>query len=749
LAPTHFDLYASLERSFQGNAREDRMRGNKLIGAAAVALIAGLAGAANAQSADVPGDASTTATLSEGRPVNGAFDTEGDTDWYRLRVESGHRYVLGLSSVAESDEQAVDPMISIYDAEGNQVAFNDDSEGSLNSLLQYVPAQSGEVFVETREFIGRTGAYQLTVTATALPADDAGNDASTRARATVGRDIAGSIEYQGDVDWYRLSVRTGQRYRISLTGAGETGLGDPYLRIVTAEGEELGGNDDAGDGTLNSLAEFTPQRSGTVYIEARGFADVYEGAYTLRIEAERAPTDAISGASNTRGRVAVGGSVDGVIDFVGDLDWYRVRFEGGQSYRIRLNRAEGDGALGDPFLHVYGADGSELVADDDGGGSLNSYIEFNAPATGTYYIGAGAFSEGMGRYRLSVQEGDIPADASTDVELSAEGDYRDGVLAPGGDRDWYRVNLAEGQSFRASLVGSPALGAALDDPYIAIHGPNGEELAADDDGGEGLNSWLEFQAGAAGPYYLEVRGFSEGAQGSYSLAIAGGEIGATPDTAEYVQANGEGRMSVLSAADDVDWFAVDLVEARPYRFYLESADPDALADPVLTIYDEEGKPVAMDDDGGAGANAYLAFASPRGGRYFAAVSGYEGATGRYYLRVADTEVPGNVNTDEYMDSNGDDRLSNIEMPGERDFFRVDLEGGVRYTIEVTASGSSPLGNPQVSLVDANGEEVAADDDSGPGRNARLRFTSEQGGPYAISVGGANGAVGGYTVRISR
>jgi hypothetical protein len=726
------------------------MQGSKLIGAAAAALIAGLAGAASAQNADLPGDASTTATLSEGQPAAGAFESEGDTDWYRLRVESGQRYELALNSVSESDEQAIDPVLVVYDGEGNQVAFNDDSEGSLNSLLRYAPAQSGEVFVEAREFIGRAGAYQLTVTATALPADDAGNDASTRARAALGRDIAGSIEYQGDVDWYRLSVRTGQRYRIALTGAGESGLGDPYLRIVTAEGEELGGNDDAGDGTLNSLAEFVPQRSGVVYIEARGFGDAYEGAYTLRIDAERAPTDAISGASNTRGRIAAGGAVDGVIDFTGDLDWYRIRLEAGRNYRIRLNSAEGEGALPDPYLHLYDASGAEIAADDDGGGFPNAYLEFNAPTSGTYYLGAGAFADTTGRYRLSVQEGDIPADASTDVALSADGDYRDGLLAPSGDRDWYRVDLAAGQSIRAGLMGSPVLnGTALDDPYLAVHGPNGEELAADDDGGDGLNSWLEFQAGAAGPYYIEVRGFSESAQGGYSLAIAAGEIGATPDAAEYLQANGEGRMSVLGAADDVDWFAVDLVEARPYRFYLEGTDPDAVADPVLTIYDEEGKPVAMDDDGGAGANAYLSFASPRGGRYFAAVSGYEGATGRYFLRVTDTEVPGNVNTDEYMDSNGDDRLSNIEMPGERDFFRVDLEGGVQYTIEVTASGSNPLGNPHVSLVDASGEDVATDDDSGPGRNARLRFTSEQGGAYAISVGGTNGAVGGYEVRISR
>lgn len=725
------------------------MRGNKLFGAAAAALLAGMAGAASAQQADPPGDASTAATLTSERPIAGAFDAEGDADWYRLRVQSGQRYVLALNSAAESEEQAVDPMLAIYDAEGNQLAFNDDSEGSLNSLLQYAPAQSGEVFVEAREFIGRAGAYQLSVTAAALPADDAGNDASTRARAAVGRDVAGTIEYQGDSDWFRLSVRTGQRYRISLAGVGEAGLGDTYLRVVTAEGEELAVNDDSGDGTLNSLVEFVPQRSGTVFVVASGFADAYEGAYTLRIDAERAPTDGISGASNTRGRATVGGSVDGVIDFTGDQDWYRIRLEGGQSYRFRLSTGEGDGALADPYLRLHAPSGEELAADDDSGGNLNSYLEFYAPAPGAYFVDAGAFGDATGRYTLSVQQGDIPADASTDVTLSAEGDYRDGLLAPGGDSDWYRVDLAEGQSLRASLVSSPALGAALADPYLSIHGPGGEELAADDDGGEGLNSWLEFQAGAAGPYYIAVRSFGDGSEGGYALGITGGEIGASPDAAEYVQANGEGRSSVIGAADDVDWFAVDLVEARPYRFYLESAEPDALADPVLTIYDEEGKPVAMDDDGGAGANAYLSFASPRGGRFFAAVSGYEGATGRYSLRVTDTEVPGSIYTDEYMDQSGDDRLSTIEVPGESDVFRVDLEAGVQYTIEATAAGANPLSNPHVALINEMNEEIAADDDSGPGRNARLRFTPEQAGSFAIRVSGTNGAVGGYVVRIAR
>jgi hypothetical protein len=719
--------------------------------AATVALLSATgAGVATAQDGDQPGDASTTATIALGEPIAGAFAPAGDADWFRLQVEAGQRYAIALDGVPDAEGGAADPVVSVYSASGEHLDSNDDSNGTLNSLLQFTPAQSGEVFVEAREFGDGTGAYQLTVTASPLPADDVGNDASTRARAATGRDIGGVIEYTGDVDWYRLNARSGRRYTITATSAGESGLQDPFLRVMTADGETLALNDDAGDGTLNSLVEFAPGSNGPVYVEVRAFADAYEGAYTLRIDEARAPRDGVAAATNTRGRIREGDSVSGVLDFVGDHDWYRIRLTEGESYRFRLSGGDGEGALADPMLRVHGSDGAELALDDDGGGGLNSLVEFTAPSTDNFYVDAGAFADsGVGTYTLTAIAGDIPADASTDVTLSADGDYRDGVLSPSGDRDWYRVDLTEGQIFRVSLVGQPSGVGALDDPYLAIHGPNGEALAADDDGGEGLNSLLEFQAGPEGPYYIEVRGFSEDAQGGYSLALAGGEIGSTPDTADAVSANGEGRSSVISATDDTDWFAIELVEARPYRFSVDGVGPDALADPLLMLYDEEGKAVAEDDDGGAGLNAYLYFASPTGGRYYLGVSGYEGATGSYFLRATDTEVPGNFGTDEYLDANGDDRISAIELPGETDFYIVTLEGGVRYTIDVRPFGSSPMSDPAITLLSETTEEVGADDDSGPGRSARLRYTPEQPGSFAIQVRGVNGSNGGYQVQISR
>lgn len=721
------------------------MRGKLWFSAATAALLMALPAAAQ----DQPGDNSTTATLSLGATIDGAIDPAADVDWYRLRLEQGQRYTVTLDGVGEPG-QAVDPMLSLY-INGEQVAFNDDANGTLNAQMTYIATASGEAIVEARAFSeAATGAYRLTANATPLPADDAGNDSNTRARITAGRTINGAIEYEGDVDWYRLSTRTDQRYRIALSAAeGANGsLTDPYLRIIGADGEELAGNDDTAD-SLNSAIDFVPRSNGDVFIEASAYANAYEGAYTLNVTAERLPRDATSADRNTRGRLSAGQTINASLDFPTDHDWYRIRLEEGQSYRFRLAR-DGDNALGDPLIKIYGADGAELAMDDDGGGNLNSYLEFTAPTTGNYFVEARGFSDdATGDYALTAQAGDTPADTTTDVSLSADGDFREGLLSPAGDRDWYRLDLAEGQGVRISLTSAES-GDALADPYLVIHGPDGAEIVSDDDGGEGLNSWLEFVAATPGAHFVEVRGFSEDAAGRYYLNLIAGEIGATPETAEYIAANSESRASTIGTGDDVDWYAVELVEGRPYRFYVDATEPGALADPVLTLYNQEGQQVAVDDDGGAGLNSYLSFLSPAGGAHYAAVSSYGGGTGRYYIRVVDTDVPGTpYMTDEYLDAAGDERLGAIEISGDLDSYRVELEVGVRYTIDLRGHGENPLADPYLAVLGMDGERVAADDDSGNGNDSRLRFTPRESGSFFLQASGLGGATGGYQIVIAR
>lgn len=722
------------------------MRGKLFFSAATAALML-LVPAAAAQQTDPAGDASTTARL------DGSIESElspaGDKDWYRLSVQEGRRYSVTLEGIPDDAGAAVDPTLAIYDAQGTQLAFNDDAN-DLNSALQYAPSQSGDVFVEAGSFLDQgMGRYRLNVTSGEVPPDDAGNDANTRARAQPGRSINGNIEYEGDVDWYRLQARVGQRYHITLNSAeGEGALNDPLLRVVDGEGNEHALSDDS-EGSLNSALDFTPTANGDFYLEASAYAGAYTGRYTLNVTAERAPTDNTSADTRTRGRLRIGDSTNADLSFAGDVDWYRVRLEEGNSYRFTLN-SNGESSLGDPLLRLYDSSGTEVGMDDDGGDGLNSYLEYTAPRTGNYFVSAGAFAEGStGGYTLAARTGDIPGDNTTDASLSADGDYREGVLSPAGDKDWFRVEMTEGQGMRVGLT-STQTPDALSDPYLVLYGPDGAEILRDDDGGDGLNSWFEYSATTAGSYYIEVRGFSEDAAGRYAISITGGEISGSPDMAENITANGDGRISTISPADDSDWFAIEMIEGRPYRFFLNGVDPDPLADPLLTLFDAQGNQVAVDDDGGAGVNSYLTFTSPTGGPYFAAVSSFNGGSaGRYELRVVDTDVPGHAYTDENLDPAGDDRISNIDIPGDIDAWRVELEAGVRYVIEVNGTGETPLRDAFLTIVDAEDNRVASDDDSGNGMDARLRFTPETGGTYYIQASGLGGSTGWYQVSILR
>lgn len=723
------------------------MRGKLFFGAATAALLA-LAPTALAQSGDPPGNSSTEAEFT-GAEINGEISPAGDVDWFRMRVEQGHRYNITLDGVAGAEGGTVDPMLAIYDGRGNQLAFNDDANMSLNAALNFSPQQSGEVFIEARAYSDQaTGAYRLAATSAPIPPDAVGDDASTRARISVGRAVNGSLEYEGDTDWYRFNARTGQRYRITLDGAGDRPVGDPFLRVLDAEGNELAMNDD-GDASLNSVLDFIPQRSGEVFIDARAYADAYAGDYTLNITAERAPTDNISAQRNTRGRISVGESKDGTIDFASDRDWYRVNLQAGQSYRFTLN-ATGESPLGDPYVRIHSPEGTELAGDDDGGGGLNAYLEFTAPSTGAYYVEAASFADySTGGYTLSALAGDVPADATTDAVLSADGDWRQGVLSPAGDRDWYRVDLVEGQAFRVSLE-SAQTGEPLGDPFLVLYGPDGSELARDDDGGEGLNAFLEFQATQTGPHYIEARGYSDDERGAYAIALLGGEIGSSVNDADYLQPGGEGRVSIIGADGDVDWFMIEMIEGRPYRFNLMSTEEGGLSDPALTLYNSDGQQVAYDDDGGAGFNSYLTFISPTGGTYFAGVSSFANTgTGRYWLNVIDTDVPGHTATDENLDAVNDARRSRIDMAGDVDYYRVQLEAGQTYTIEVAGDGEEPLADPFLAIVNENNDTIASDDDSGPGLDSRLRFSPEQSGTYYIQASGLGGSTGWYQVSIVR
>jgi serralysin len=122
--------------------------------------------------------------------------------------------------------------------------------------------------------------------------------------------------------------------------------------------------------------------------------------------------DTVAGSTATTATLAIGSSVTGYVNTLGDHDWFGVQLVAGQQYTFTLSS---NASSIDSYLRLRDAAGNQLAFNDDGGGGLNSRITFTATSTGTYYLDAGTYQDQTsGAYTLSAQTYTPPPVYSTD-----------------------------------------------------------------------------------------------------------------------------------------------------------------------------------------------------------------------------------------------------------------------------------------------------------------------------------------------
>ena len=215
----------------------------------------------------------------------------GDHDWYRLDVTS----VLESESRAVSQEaqmvpalavettSTLDTVITVYDAQGTEIGYNDDGGNGSNARV-LIPAGSGEVFVEVRGYGNWVeGDYTLTWDVAELIQDQWEPD-NTREDAPAMELDSGRRAYRfssaGDVDWVRLEIAA-DRFPggtpVSLETFGDI---DTYLVLYNQEGEQLASSDDDGSAYNARIdIDLTP---GVYFIEVSPlYLDGPNGQYEL------------------------------------------------------------------------------------------------------------------------------------------------------------------------------------------------------------------------------------------------------------------------------------------------------------------------------------------------------------------------------------------------------------------------------------------------------------------------------------
>ena len=116
-----------------------------------------------------------------------------------------------------------------------------------------------------------------------LIGDTVEDDTSTTATLTVGDpSTIGTLETIGDEDYYRVELEAGQSYEIGHYAyvGGPSGVPnfDPYVEVLDADGNLLVSGDGGASTVYNNLnsgfdvlLSFTPDESGTYFINARGY----------------------------------------------------------------------------------------------------------------------------------------------------------------------------------------------------------------------------------------------------------------------------------------------------------------------------------------------------------------------------------------------------------------------------------------------------------------------------------------------
>ncbi len=350
----------------------------------------------------------------------------------------------------------------------------------------------------TRELIGSAGGV-------ATGGDGYEPDSPDGARTLVpGQVLSGhSLMPEGDEDWFYF-----ENDDTGMVTVHTLGQIDTYLEVYDAGDlyTILTENDDYEDGNARVVFYSSPGRR--FIVKARGFSPSSTGEYGIGCAFE--PVGEDSGEPDNLLEQAGDLSPDGewhdrLIMPVGDSDWFAVEVPASMGSGAVL-RVETAGDM-DTVMELYAADGESVTSDDDSGEGNNARIDYVLPHTGRYYVQIMPYSTNeTGPYRIRAEleqlvpdayEPDNIFDQATLIEFN--GASQDHTFTPEAEEDWIRFTLPENHNVTIETRGTL-------DTVMTLYDEGGNEIADDDDGGEGNNALIERYL-PAGTYFVRITQF--------------------------------------------------------------------------------------------------------------------------------------------------------------------------------------------------------------------------------------------------
>ncbi|MGV7211254.1 DUF4214 domain-containing protein [Oxalobacteraceae bacterium A2-2] len=682
---------------------------------------------------DYSSDIHTTGSLAIGGAATGTLEAIGDVDWFKLHLEAGQEYVLSLEPT-QNFQYFLGSMLALVGADGQSLAWAgvvSDTDRVL--LLHYTPELTGDYCLATSQQFGN-GGFAYAVKAMTTQPDAVPADATTTAQVTVGGNYSGQFEFTGDRDWIKFHAEAGQHYSFTIPSV--EGNVDIYdFNLLDAAGHRI-----------ETIYPFEPLAAGDYYIEVEG---AEAGAYTVGL---RTVADDYARNTSTTGVLAVGAQASGALQYRGDVDAFRMHLDTGRIYSYTLS---GD-ARDMPYLtlQVVDANGKTLnVSGERIDATTTKFTLAQPPGAGDYYVQVYSTSSLVTRSPYAVQatgaEPDDHGDTAASATGAAVGATVAGAIQGRADVDMIKFSLQAGVTYSLGLVAANGTASQLS---AKLADAAGHDIAT----GYSGQPYGTFTASTTGDYYLAVSsGASTPQTYTVQLTQPADDYSANAATTGALALGAKQSGVLEKGGGDIDWFSVDLQAGQTYWFSaLLHNDQAGLSDssPNLRLLDSQGKQVAQLDLSTSWSEPVLSYVAAASGKYYLELSSAYHYSGSYQVLARPGEAD-DYGADPTLAGgmvNGVAVAGRIEIQNDKDMFKLTVEAGHDYALELVTADAGGAGKARLGVLDAQGQGVAlASLQDGPSTLRQL-FHAATSGDYYITVAGNNsslgGKVGSYTVK---
>ena len=424
----------------------------------------------------------------DGSLLEGVIEPGGGANYYRIEVTE-------LTQAAIYTSGGLDTVGAVLDSEGRQIVSDDDGGEGRNFRVAPL-LWPGEYFVRVAPWVSssglsETGSYSLRAEGTLASIASLPLDGSSK---------QGVLEEGEGADYFTLEVNELTEVAIHTTDA--FGI---VVALLDAKGREIRSD----DGRLTVIL-----RAGQYYARVAQAGNFFVGVPLPDAPAPAAaPGDGgytlhANGTRLSPPELAFGGTpAEGAIQSRDDADYFRIEVtELTEAVIYTSGGLDTEGALLD-------ATGDPIVTDDDGGLGGN----FRVAALlwpGEYFVRVTPWVKFSGQYDSGTYNLHAEGTGAAPVHMALGGSPEVAAIESGDDEDYFQISVTEPS---AALIYSSG---SLDTAGVLL-GPDGREIAFNDDGGEQfINFRIVTILFRPGEYILRVFS-SSGAPGSYTVHAEG------------------------------------------------------------------------------------------------------------------------------------------------------------------------------------------------------------------------------------